>query len=207
MTQLNSKFDRWEWRTRKGVRRKNRLGPSRSSTVCHDWLTVTMEGRGAPVKCSITSQFDFLEGVWGVRGVLGVCGWGEDGVEDLEPGGSSSNSTLGFPPSLAATCCRRLAHLLVLLTDPATDLAATSPCAKKKTVKERISWRTIVIRFLWNVKWFLQNFKCHFLSFSLIFLTDLGRVQNQIHFLWGSLRYLILFFFFLLGFLNFTKFL
>lgn len=89
-----------------------------------------MEGRGAPVKCSITSQLDFLEGVWGVRGVLGVCGW-EDGVEDLEPGGSRSNSILGFPPSFAATCCRRLAHLLVLLTDPVTDLAATSPCANK----------------------------------------------------------------------------
>lgn len=167
MTQLNSKFDRWEWRTRKGVRRKNRLGPSRRSTVCHDWLTVTMEGRGAPVKCSITSQFDFLEGVWGVRGVLGVCGWGEDGVEDLEPGGSSSNSTLGFPPSLAATCCRRLAHLLVLLTDPATDLAATSPCAKKKTVKERISWRTIVLfgRFrTWNDFYKILNVtSCHFL--------------------------------------------
>lgn len=167
MTQLNSKFDRWEWRTRKGVRRKNRLGPSRSSTVCHDWLTVTMEGRGAPVKCSITSQFDFLEGVWGVRGVLGVCGWGEDGVEDLEPGGSSSNSTLGFPPSLAATCCRRLAHLLVLLTDPATDLAATSPCAKKKTVKERISWRTIVLFGLfrtWNDFYKILNvISCHFL--------------------------------------------
>lgn len=106
-----------------------------------------MEGRGAPVKCSITSQLDFLEGVWGVRGVLGVCGWGEDGVEGLDPGGSRSNSTLGFPPSLAATCCRRLAHLLVLLTDPATDLAATSPCTGKKE-------KMRAIRF--------QAFTCHF---------------------------------------------
>lgn len=78
------------------------------------------------MKCSITSQFDFLSGVCGVRGVLGVCGC-EDGVEDLDPGGSSSNSTLGLPVSLPLACCRRLAHLLVLLPEPVTDLVATSP--------------------------------------------------------------------------------
>jgi len=62
-------------------------------------LTVIMEGRGAPVKCSMTSQLDFLiGGVCGVLGVLGVCGC-EDGVEALEPDVLNSNSTRGLLPS------------------------------------------------------------------------------------------------------------
>lgn len=78
-----------------------------------------MEGRGAPVKCSMTSQLDFLMGgVCGVFGVLGVCGC-EDGVESLEPDVLNSNSIRGLPPSwLLLTCCLRLAHLLVVLDTP-----------------------------------------------------------------------------------------
>lgn len=88
-----------------------------------------MEGRGAPVKCSMTSQLDFLiGGVCGVFGVLGVCGC-EDGVEGLEPGVSNSSSTRGLPPSLPLlTCCLRLAHLLVVLAAPAIVLGPISPC-------------------------------------------------------------------------------
>lgn len=72
----------------------------------------------------MTSQFDFLTGVCGVFGVLGVFGC-EDGVVDLEPGGSNSSSTRGLPPLLLFTCCLRLAHLLVLLVTPV--LGPTSP--------------------------------------------------------------------------------
>jgi len=95
-------------------------------------LTVMTEGRGAPVKCSMTSQLDFLiGGVCGVLGVLGVCGC-EDGVMALEPGGSNSNSMRGLPPSLPLlTCCLRLAHLLVLRTPaPAIILGPISPWKK-----------------------------------------------------------------------------
>lgn len=91
-------------------------------------LTVMMEGRGAPVKCSMTSQLDFLMGgVCGVFGVLGVCGC-EDGVEGLEPDVLNSNSTRGLPPSwLLLTCCLRLAHLLVVLGAPVIVLCPISP--------------------------------------------------------------------------------
>lgn len=93
-----------------------------------------MEGRGGPVKCSITSQLDFLTGVCGVFGVLGVwgvCGW-DEGVEGFDPGGSRSNSTRGLPPSFTV-CCRRLAHLLVLFKDPVVDLPTTSLWNQNKT--------------------------------------------------------------------------
>lgn len=95
-------------------------------------LTVTIDGLGAPVKCSITSQFDFLIGVWGVRGVFGECGC-ELGVCALEVtvSWSSSKSTLGFllsipPPPV--TCCLKLAHLLVLRTELFSDRVPNSPC-------------------------------------------------------------------------------
>jgi len=105
-------------------------------------LTVMTEGRGAPVKCSMTSQLDFLiGGVCGVLGVLGVCGC-EDGVMTLEPGGSNSSSMRGLPPSLPLlTCCLRLAHLLVLLTPaPAIILGPISPWNKvRRFMKARLA--------------------------------------------------------------------
>lgn len=114
-------------------------------------LTVTMDGRGAPVKCSITSQFDFFNGVWGVLGVFGECGC-ELGVPARElDSRSKSNVVAGFFPSTSSpplvTCCLRLAHLLVLLlTAPVIDRGPSSPWKlqrKKKTKTKKKNYKKI----------------------------------------------------------------
>lgn len=105
---------------------KIKFNPSKVMKIWNN-ITVIIDGRGAPVKCSITSQLDLRTGVCGVLGVFGECGC-ELGVGALELiSRSSNNSTAGLTLSILVTCCRRLAHRLVLLTDPVIVLVPSSP--------------------------------------------------------------------------------